>query len=74
MKYLRGAFSEVKMGVHKVSGKKVAIKSISKAEISEDELVHLEREIDILDKLDNPHIIKLFEVFETSEQIEMVLE
>jgi len=70
----RGAFSVVKEGIRKASGKKYAIKCISKKLIDKKELSLLEREIDIMKKLQHPNIIQLMEVIDTSDTLYLVLE
>jgi calcium/calmodulin-dependent protein kinase I len=68
----RGAFSIVKEGVNKATGKKVAIKSIRTRYIKNKLLI---REIDIMKKVGNhPNILKLHEVFETKNFLYLVLE
>jgi len=70
----RGAFSVVKEGIRKASGKKYAIKCISKKLIDKKELSLLEREIDIMKKLQHPNIIQLMEVIDTPDTLFLVLE
>jgi len=70
----KGAFSEVKKGVRKSNGVTYAIKCISKKLIDKKELQLLEREIDIMKKLDHPNIIKLMEVIDTPQTLYLVLE
>lgn len=68
----KGAFSIVREGVNKTTGKKVAIKSI-RAKFIKNKL--LMREIEIMKKVGNhPNILKLFEVFETKQYLYLVLE
>jgi len=68
----KGAFSIVREGTHKATGKKVAIKSIKSRYIKNKLLI---REIDIMKKVGNhPNILKLFEVFETKNYLYLVLE
>lgn len=71
---IRGAFSVVKQGIRKASGKKYAIKCITKKLLDKKELSLLEREIDIMKKLQHPHIIQLMEVVDTPETLFLVLE
>ena len=54
----RGAFSVVKEAVRKSNGKRYAVKCITKKLIDKKELALLEREIDIMKKLDHPNIIQ----------------
>ncbi len=70
----RGAFSVVKMGIRKNNGKKYAVKCISKKLIDKKEMALLEREIDIMKKLQHPHIIQLWEVIDSPETLFLVLE
>jgi serine/threonine protein kinase len=59
-----GAFSVVKLGIHKVTGKQTAVKVISKKKLSDDDLAALMTEITILCELNHPHIIKCYETFD----------
>ena len=55
-----GSFGKVKLAVHKSSGQKVALKIISRKKlISRDMTGRVEREIEFLQLLRHPHIIKL---------------
>jgi len=68
----RGAFSIVREGVHKETGKRVAIKAIKSRYIKKKLLI---REIDIMKKVGNhPNILKLHEVYETNNFLYLVLE
>lgn len=54
------------MGVNKINGEKVAIKFYQKKHLSElNRAKNLEREINILSKLDHPIIAKLLDTIET---------
>lgn len=70
----RGAFSVVKLGIHKVSGDNVAVKIVSTKKIAADELASLHSEIGILKNLNHPNIIKLMEVFEEGSEFYIVTE
>ena len=55
-----GSFGKVKLAIHKSSGQKVALKIISRKKlISRDMTGRVEREIEFLQLLRHPHIIKL---------------
>ena len=57
-----GSFGKVKLAVHRVSGQEVALKIISRKKlISRDMAGRVEREIQYLQLLRHPHIIKLYE-------------
>ncbi len=62
------------MGTRKNNGKKYAVKCISKKLIDKKEMALLEREIDIMKKLQHPHIIQLWEVIDSPETLYLVLE
>ncbi|KAI9806735.1 MAG: hypothetical protein M1825_006192 [Sarcosagium campestre] len=70
-----GSFGKVKLAVHQVSGQKVALKIISRRKlVSRDMAGRVEREISYLQLLRHPHIIKLFTVITSPNEIIMVLE
>ena len=69
-----GAFSVVKLGINKKSGAQTAVKIVSKAKLTEEDLESLYVEIDILGKLDHPNIIKLFETFDEGNEYLIVTE
>lgn len=56
-----GSFGKVKLATHRVSGQQVALKIISRKKlISKDMAGRVEREIQYLQLLRHPHIIKLY--------------
>ncbi|KYG42881.1 hypothetical protein M433DRAFT_146385 [Acidomyces richmondensis BFW] len=70
-----GSFGKVKLAIHQVSGQKVALKIISRRKlVTRDMAGRIEREIQYLQLLRHPHIIKLFTVITTPSEIIMVLE
>ncbi|KKY13417.1 putative serine threonine protein kinase snf1p [Diplodia seriata] len=70
-----GSFGKVKLAVHVVSGQKVALKIIARKKlITRDMAGRIEREIQYLQLLRHPHIIKLYTVITTPSEIIMVLE
>lgn len=70
-----GSFGKVKLARHRVTNQEVAMKIISRrALISRDMNGRVEREIQYLQLLRHPHIIKLYTVITTKTDIIMVLE
>ncbi|XP_033008706.1 NUAK family SNF1-like kinase 2 [Lacerta agilis] len=70
----KGTYGKVKKARER-TGKLVAIKSIRKDKIKdEQDLVHIRREIEIMSSLNHPHIIAVHEVFENSSKIVIVME
>lgn len=70
-----GSFGKVKLAVHRSTGQQVALKIISRKNlISRDMQGRVEREIEYLQLLRHPHIIKLYTVIKTPTEIIMVLE
>lgn len=69
-----GAFSTVKLGIHKVTGDKVAIKVIKKGSCSEEDIKYLQREIDIARSISHPHVAKTFECYESDTHLYIVVE
>ncbi|RAL59429.1 hypothetical protein DID88_006803 [Monilinia fructigena] len=59
----RGSFGKVKLAVHRVTGQQVALKIIARKKlISRDMAGRVEREIEYLQLLRHPHIIKLHKI------------
>ncbi|XP_055276015.1 NUAK family SNF1-like kinase 2 isoform X1 [Moschus berezovskii] len=70
----KGTYGKVKKA-REGSGRLVAIKSIRKDKIKdEQDLMHIRREIEIMSSLNHPHIIAIHEVFENSSRIVIVME
>ena len=59
----------VKLGIHCVSGKKVAIKIINREKLSESVLMKVEREIAIMKLIDHPHVLGLSDVYENKKYL-----
>jgi len=69
-----GSFAVVRRATHKGKGKDYAVKIIHKTSLSPDELSTLNDEVEILQKISHQHIIKLFDIYETSSNFYMVME
>ncbi|KAF6839614.1 Carbon catabolite-derepressing protein kinase [Colletotrichum plurivorum] len=70
-----GSFGKVKLAIHNGTGQQVALKIIARKKlISRDMAGRVEREIEYLQLLRHPHIIKLYTVIKTHNEIIMVLE
>ncbi|KAL2868181.1 SNF1 family serine/threonine-protein kinase [Aspergillus lucknowensis] len=70
-----GSFGKVKLAIHQPSNRQVALKIISRRKLlSRDMVGRVEREIQYLQLLRHPHIIKLYTVISTKTDIVMVLE
>ncbi|XP_077151209.1 NUAK family SNF1-like kinase 2 [Ranitomeya variabilis] len=70
----KGTYGTVKRARDK-QGKEVAIKSIRKDRIKdEQDMLHIRRETEIMSSLCHPHIISIYEVFENSSKIVIVME
>ncbi|KAL0968037.1 hypothetical protein UPYG_G00261480 [Umbra pygmaea] len=71
----KGTYGKVKKAIERHSGREVAIKSIRKEKIKdEQDMVHIRREIEIMSSLKHPHIISIYEVFENKDKIVIVME
>uniref|UniRef100_A0A674MF25 Si:ch211-255p10.4 n=1 Tax=Takifugu rubripes TaxID=31033 RepID=A0A674MF25_TAKRU len=64
----------VKLGVHCITGQKVAIKIVNREKLSESVLMKVEREIAILKLIEHPHVLKLHDVYENNKYLYLVLE
>ena len=70
-----GSFGKVKLAYHITSGQKVALKIINKRILSKKDMQgRIEREISYLRLLRHPHIIKLYDVIKSNDEIIIVLE
>lgn len=79
----RGATGRVLLATHKSNGQKAAVKVVSKSELDEDEIKNsnddslpygIEREIIIMKLLTHPNVLRLYDVWETSKNLYLVLE
>jgi len=70
----RGAFSVVKRARNRGTGESVAVKFIEKKFVDKQDLVLLAREIEIMQKVSHPNVLKLREVHDTDELISLVME
>ena len=70
-----GSFGKVKLAYHEITGHKVAIKILNRAKIRALDMADkVRREIQLLRKMRQPHIIRLYEVIDTPTDIFMILE
>jgi len=71
----KGAFGKVTLGIHKLTGKQVAIKAIDKTYMKDEfSRKKVFQEVYILKKIRHSNIIRLFEVFESPKHFLMVME
>jgi serine/threonine-protein kinase SIK3 len=70
----KGNFSLVRLGVHKLTRTKVAVKIVDKADLDEENQKKIFREIDIMRRLNHPNIIRLYQVMETEAMIYIITE
>ncbi|CCE62204.1 hypothetical protein TPHA_0C00470 [Tetrapisispora phaffii CBS 4417] len=70
-----GSFGKVKLAFHSTTRQKVALKIINKKVLSKSDMQgRIEREISYLRLLRHPHIIKLYDVIKSKDEIIMVIE
>jgi hypothetical protein len=70
----KGKFGIVKLGTHIKSSKEVAVKIVSKTEMSPEDLELQRNEIEILKVCQHPSIIRLLDIFENEVNIYLVME
>ncbi|KAF6780436.1 hypothetical protein AHF37_00071 [Paragonimus kellicotti] len=70
----KGQTGLVKMGVHCVTGKKVAVKIVNREKLSESVLQKVEREIAIMKLIEHPHVLGLYDVYENRRHLYLILE
>jgi len=69
----KGAFSEVRVAKHKRTGKKYAIKIVSKGELGDNER-NLRNEVAILKSVKHENVIELKDIYETKDTIYLIME
>ncbi|KAJ6470590.1 kinase-like domain-containing protein [Mycena vitilis] len=70
-----GEFGKVKLGLHMKYGDEVAVKLIRRDTVAnEEKMAKIAREIEILDMLKHPNIVRLYDVFETDKFFGIILE
>lgn len=70
-----GSFGKVKLAYHITTGQKVALKIINKKVLAKSDMQgRIEREISYLRLLRHPHIIKLYDVIKSKDEIIIVIE
>lgn len=70
----KGNFAIVRLGIHRLTKTRVAIKVVDKNELDSENLQKITREINIMRKLSHRHIIQLYQVMETDAFIHIVTE
>uniref|UniRef100_A0A1B0BCU1 non-specific serine/threonine protein kinase n=1 Tax=Glossina palpalis gambiensis TaxID=67801 RepID=A0A1B0BCU1_9MUSC len=70
----KGNFAVVKLARHRITKNEVAIKIIDKSQLDATNLQKVYREVEIMKRLNHPHIIKLYQVMETKNMIYIVSE
>jgi len=70
----KGKFGLVKTAVHKKTGKRVAVKVMSKKEMTAQDVELQRREIEILKMCQHPYIIRLLDIFENQDYIYIIME
>ena len=68
-----GGFGVVTKCKHKVTGQVRACKTVPRKNVLEN-LEQFEKEIEVLQKLDHPHILKLYEYFEDDKNFYLITE
>lgn len=70
-----GSFGKVKLAFHRTTNQRVALKIINKKILAKSDMQgRIEREISYLRLLRHPHIIKLYDVIKSKDEIIMVIE
>lgn len=70
----KGQTGLVKLGVHCITAKRVAIKIVNREKLSESVLMKVEREIAIMKLIEHPHVLGLYDVYENKKYLYLVLE
>jgi len=68
-----GSYGEVHLMLHKSLGVARVVKSVAKSQLGMAE-EFVEDEVKMLKSLDHPHIVRIFETFETEDQLHIVMD
>ncbi|KAJ3069802.1 hypothetical protein HDU98_007151 [Podochytrium sp. JEL0797] len=69
-----GNFAKVKLATHCLTGEKVAVKIIDKEKLDPATAKKLFREVRIMKLLNHPHIVRLYEVIDTPNELYLIME
>ena len=69
-----GKYSAVYKACHKVTGNVVAVKMIDRKETGAGLVSVTDKEIAVMLRIDHRHCVKLYEIFQTDEQVQLVME
>ena len=71
----QGAYASVRLALYKPENKKVAIKIYEKSKIMDPmRRKSVKREIKLMQKMDHPNIIKIYDTFETNNHVNIIME
>lgn len=69
-----GAFSVVKLAENRKTGEQFAVKVVDKVAVGREKKEMLEREIDILSRIQHPGIVSVLEIYEADKYLYLVME
>lgn len=69
-----GNFAKVKLATHCLTGEKVAVKIIDKNKLDKTTTKKLYREVRIMKLLNHPHVVRLYEVIDTPNELFLIME
>jgi calcium/calmodulin-dependent protein kinase I len=64
----------VKKAVNKSTGQEVAVKIIDRKSLDEDDEIALQTEVEILSQSDHPNVVRLYEIFDETDYMYLVME
>jgi MAP/microtubule affinity-regulating kinase len=71
----QGAYAIVRIGLHKVTNRKVALKIYKKYKLEEpNRRKSVKREIKLMEKMKNEHIVQLHEIIDTQKYVILVMD
>ena len=70
-----GSFAKVRLAWHKLTGQAIAIKTYEKSKMKDaSHLRRVQQEIKVMEKLNHPRLIRLFETLESPKRIHLIME
>eukprot|EP00743_Colponemidia_sp_Colp-15_P000268 GILK01000315.1.p1 GENE.GILK01000315.1~~GILK01000315.1.p1 ORF type:complete len:356 (-),score=65.20 GILK01000315.1:193-1176(-) len=69
-----GSFATVKKAINKATEREYAVKIVDRSNLEAEDEAALQTEVEILQRVDHPHVVSLHEIFDEKSKLYMVME
>ena len=70
----QGSFGKVKIGIHKLTKEKVAVKVLEKSKFDDDDIKNLKKEIGIIKRIRHKNINQFYEMIDTENKMFLIMD